>query len=382
MPDHQYTPDSSSDYEASGKANTVDWDVIIQTIKDEKCILCLGPEIYRDQDGKMLEDQMVEFLQVEQNSDIRNFYPQEGVFLFNSEEGRTHIYYKLRRFFENSFSEAEKILEKVAQIPFHFVINLTPDKKLEAAFQDQDLACKADFYWKNRTLTTGAKVPTKKSPLIYNLFGSIEERDSLVLTYQDLFDYFDSILGNRSMPQELKNVISETDNFIFLGIQFERWYMQLLLRVLAKYTKKDSFLRYAAGPQVAEKIKVFCQQQFRIHFVEDHATSFIDRLHHEMGKRDLLRKAGEKQESVLRKIAKLIAKAELQQAITEFKIFLEELGDTAEDLIDDLSVQESRFSRLKRRLQNSSIDERDAEVRQNQIVEAVLEILNQAKAFE
>ena len=382
MPDHQYTPDASSDYEASGKANTVDWDVIIQTIKDEKCILCLGPEIYRDQDGKMLEDQMVEFLQVEQNSDIRNFYPQEGVFLFNSEEGRTHIYYKLRRFFENSFSEAEKILEKVAQIPFHFVINLTPDKKLEAAFQDQDLACKADFYWKNRTLTTGAKVPTKKSPLIYNLFGSIEERDSLVLTYQDLFDYFDSILGNRSMPQELKNVISETDNFIFLGIQFERWYMQLLLRVLAKYTKKDSFLRYAAGPQVAEKIKVFCQQQFRIHFVEDHATSFIDRLHHEMGKRDLLRKAGEKQESVLRKIAKLIAKAELQQAITEFKIFLEELGDTAEDLIDDLSVQESRFSRLKRRLQNSSIDERDAEVRQNQIVEAVLEILNQAKAFE
>lgn len=360
----------------------IDWDVIVQTIREEKCILCIGPEIFADGKGKKLEDLLLTEFDIPNNPDIRNYYPQDGLFLFKTEEAKTRFYYKLKRFYDGSFPSAENLLAQIARIPFHLIINLTPDNLLCRVAEQEGLPCKADFYWKNRSPVNSAKLPSRQSPLVYNLFGSIYERDSLVLTYQDLFDYFDSILGARSMPTELKKIISETDNFIFLGIQFERWYMQLLLRVLSKYNDRDSFLRYASSFNVDEHIAVFCKEQFRITFVQENISEFVGKLLAECQKEGIERKAGVKPASVLKGIRDLIAKADTDNAVQKLKEYLESCGERAEDLCDEALLLAERNNRLQRRLRNGSIDERDAEVKRNQIMEALLGLIRQAENLE
>ena len=367
--------------ETTSKAN-IDWDIIIQTIREEKCILCLGPEIFTDADGRKLEGQLATEFDIPNNPDIRNYYPQDGLFLFSTEESKTRFYYKLKRFFDGNFPRTENLLEKIARIPFHLIISLTPDNLLCRVAEHQGLPCKQDFYWKNRSPVSSAKMPGRQAPLVYNMFGSIHERDSLVLTYQDLFDYFDSILGARSMPTELKKIISETDNFIFLGIQFERWYMQLLLRILSKYNDKDSFLRYASSLSVDEQIAVFCKEQFRITFVQENIHEFIGQLLEECQKEGLERQAGAQPSSVLKGIRTLIGKADTDNAIRKLKEFLEQCGEPAEELCDEAILLAERNNRLQRRIRNGSIDERDAEVKRNQMTEAMLGIIRRAENFE
>lgn len=359
----------------------VDWDIIVQTIKEEKCILCLGPEIFTESENRKLEDLLNDSL-IESNPDIRNYYPGDGLFLFNSEEGKTRFYYKLKRFYDQSFPATEELLAKLARIPFHLIITVTPDELLNRAFSNQNLPYKNDFYWKNRTPSTSTKLPNQQLPLIYNIFGSVTERDSLVLTYQDLFDYFDSIFGARSMPTELKKIISETDNFLFLGIQFEKWYMQLLLRILARYNTKDSFLRYAASLNVEDQVVTFCREQFRITFVREKIPAFVEKLLGECRKEGLVREPRDKQPSVIAGIRKQIEKADLESALVRLRSFLDSYGEAAENLCDEVILLTERNNRLSRRLRNGTIDERDADLKRNQITETLLGIIRQAEPLE
>lgn len=367
--------------EPTPKTN-IDWDIILQTIREEKCILCIGPEVFTDGSGRKLEAQLAAEFDIPNNKDIRTYYPKDGLFLYPNEESKTRFYYKLKRFYNGHFPEAEDLLAKIAQMPFHLIINLTPDNLLGRVSKEQGLLCKQDFYWKNRSPVSSTRKPSGRIPMVYNMFGSIDERDSLVLTYQDLFDYFDSILGARSMPDELRRIISETDNFIFLGIPFERWYMQLLLRVLSKYNKKDSFLRYASSFNVDEQIAVFCKEQFRITFVQENIHDFVNRLFQECQREGLIRKVGAEQPSVLKKIRSLISKADTENAIQTLKVFLDDIGEPADSLYDEVFLLAERNNRLQRRVRNGSIDDRDAEVRHNQLMETLLGILRRAESFE
>jgi hypothetical protein len=359
----------------------IDWDIILQTIKEEKCILCLGPDVFTESENQRIEDMLNEAL-IADNPDVRNYYPGDGLFLFNSEDGKTRFFYKLKRFYEQSFPATAQLLAKLACIPFHLIITVTPDELLGRAFSEQNLTYKTDFYWKNRTPATTAKLPNRQHPLIYNIFGSVSERDSLVLTYQDLFDYFDSIFGARSMPTELKKIISETDNFLFLGIQFEKWYMQLLLRILGRYNVKDSFLRYATSLNVNDQIVTFCQEQFRITFVREKIPAFVDQLLARCLDAGLERRPSVVQTSVLAGIRKQVGKGEVESALTQLRTFLESSNEASEELFDELVLLTERNNRLMRRLRNGTIEERDAEVKRNQITETLLHLIRQAELFE
>ncbi len=360
----------------------IDWEIIVQTIKEDKCILFLGPEVYTDESGNTLEQQIMSFLELENDKDIQNYYSKDGLFLFHSEEGKTRLYYRLKRFFDQSFPKAQAILEKIVDIPFQFIVVLTPDNLLEKTFLEKQFNCKTDFYWKNRTPSTSVNLPSKHRPLIYNMFGSIKERDSLILTHEDLFDYFNSILGARSMPDELKNLISQTDNFLFLGIRFDRWYMQLLLRVLAKYNAQNNFLRYASSLKISPDIISFCMEQFRITFVDLEIEDIVEKLHKECETRHLLREPEEENTSELTRIRALIAKARTDEAITRFNQLLTDAGEPAEELLDQLILNTERLNRLNRKINNATITESDAEVKYNQITQRILALVNEAKPFE
>lgn len=360
---------------------SIDWDFTLDTIRDGRCILFLGPELFTTTSGKKLNESLLEFLQHPENDDILNYYPAEDLFLFKNKGAQTKTYYKIKNFFQQSFPEAERVLEKIAQIPFQFIISVTPDNKLTEVYDRMNFKSKSDFYWKNHSSTGKVKLPAKDSPLVYNLFGTTEMQESMVLTHNDLFDFFSSIFGERSMPKELKHVIQKAHNLIFLGIPFQKWYLQLLLRILSLHNDGD-FMRYAANQAIEESMASLVNQQFSIKFLPENVEGFVDELYNRCETEGMLKEVSAGKPSLSKRILELITNDNIDEALDRLKEFLENLGEHGADLLDDIVLLTNRHKRLKKRTMQGVIDSRDADVETNKVRKSLLELLNEAKSLE
>lgn len=361
--------------------SSIDWDFTLDTIREGKCILFLGPELYTTTDGKKLGEAMLEFLQYPGNSDILNYYPEEDLFLFKNKGAQTKTYYKIKSFFQQSFPEAEKILEKISKIPFQFIISVIPDHKLNQVYDRMNFKSKSDFYWRNHSSTSKVKLPSKDAPLVYNLFGTIELQESMVLTHNDLFDFFHSIFGERSMPKELKHVIQKAHNLIFLGIPFNKWYLQLLLRILSLHNDSD-FMRYAANQTVDEEMAALCKHQFSIKFLPEHVGEFINQLYERCEQAGMLKEVTAGKVSFFEQIQQLVAKDKIDEALEGIKEFLDNLGEHGIDLIDDAILLINRHKRLNKRKLQGIIANSDAQLESNKVRKSVLDLLREVKTLE
>lgn len=360
----------------------IDWGFITETIKNEKCILFIGPELFKDENELTLEEQMFDYLDVDNNPDIQNFYKEDGFFLFTSGTKKTKSYYKIKKFYNRSCPKSQVIFEKLAKIPFHFVISITPDTKCYEAFDSDGYKSRFDFYWKKQKADNAISKPTSKSPIIYNMFGSIDSQDSMILTHDDLFDYFESIFQENSMPEKLKLNIKEAHNFIFLGLDFEKWYMQILLRILYLHNDKYEFMRYAANQKVSEELKAFCYQQFKIEFVPNQINEFVDELYEECEKIGLLRKQELKKGSLIEQFRNMLAQDKIDEVLDGIKCFLEGLGELGKELLDDAILLTNRHRRLNRKINQGVMDTKDIETQSNKIRLSLIELLTEAKDFE
>lgn len=366
---------------SSNDALGIDWEFTLDTIREGKCILFLGPELYTSSSGKKLDELLLEFLQFPDNSDILNYYPSDDLFLFKNKGAQTKTYYKIKNFYQQSFPETEELLEKVAQIPFELIISVTPDNKLNKVYDRLNFKNKSDFYWRNHSSTTKVKLPSKDSPLVYNLFGTTEMQESMVLTHNDLFDFFNSIFGERSMPKELKHVIQKAHNLIFLGIPFNKWYLQLLLRILSLHNDGD-FMRYAANQKMDKDMESLCDQQFKIRFLPENVGGFIDELYTQCKAKGILKEISTGKKSLSDVIHDLVSKDRIDDALARLKEFLEALGEYGEDLIDDVLLLINRHKRLNKRKLQGIIDHKDAELETNKVRKSLLDLLNEAKTLE
>ncbi|MCP4285190.1 MAG: CHAT domain-containing protein, partial [Gammaproteobacteria bacterium] len=72
--------------------------------------------------------------------------------------------------------------------------------------------------------------PSEARPLIYHLFGSLEEPRSLVLTEDDYFDYLIGVTGNKDLiPAIVRRALVDTA-LLFLGFQLDDWNFRVLFR--------------------------------------------------------------------------------------------------------------------------------------------------------
>ena len=181
-------------------------------------------------------------------------------------------------------------MKQLAKIPFHVLLSVTPDKLLPQAFQEENFEFQFDHY-KKKQEPPKIKKPTKESPLIYNLLGCVDNEESLILTHNDLYDYFKSIFELNSLPEQLKQALKnrEINCFIFLGVPFDKWYMQLLMRELGIHQNQDDFIRYAVNQSMTEEIKTFCAEQFTIQFVDKNIPDFVQKLYEISTELDVLR---------------------------------------------------------------------------------------------
>ena len=87
--------------------------------------------------------------------------------------------------------------------------------------------------------------PDENNPLIYHLFGRLDEVDSLVLTEDDYFDYLIGVTSNKDLvPTYVRRALSDTA-LLFVGFQLDDWNFRILFRSIMAQEGRSRRRRYA-----------------------------------------------------------------------------------------------------------------------------------------
>jgi len=305
----------------------------------------------------------------------------DGFLYFRSLAKKTLSFLPIKEFYNSPRPETDAILEKIARIPFHFIITLLPDDRIAEAFRRQLFAYRKSFYFKKNPAEPIPK-PTAQMPVIYNILGNIEKQDSLVLTHDDLFDYLESVFQQRSMAETLKTEIREAKNFIMLGLPFDRWYMHLLLRLLSLHVNAQ-LVKYADGHGRNEIVTSWCQDEFQINFISSNISEFIDTLEQKCAGKKMLREPIQQEEGAkLNIIRQLIGQDELEKALTKLDEFLRLFGTETKEHQDDILHISGSLRRLKKKKRNGVLSENQINQERNRIRVDLLEVISEVSHLE
>ncbi|HLE51573.1 MAG TPA: CHAT domain-containing protein [Anaerolineales bacterium] len=94
--------------------------------------------------------------------------------------------------------------------------------------------------------------PTPQRPLVYHLFGRLDEPDSIVLTEDDFFDFLIGVTRNRDLiPSPVRRSLADTA-LLFLGFQMDDWQFRVLFRSILSQQGGERRARY---PHIAVQIE-------------------------------------------------------------------------------------------------------------------------------
>jgi hypothetical protein len=234
--------------------NEEDWKDLVDEIKKGKCILVLGPEtsiISPDNSDICLSDvlskELIEELGTDNDFDTKNLEIKDFCctsLFYNYKTNRNRLIRKVSNFYQQYENSPNKLFDFLAALPFQLIINATPDTRMTKALKGSGKS-PVEAYYNFR----GGKIDMvdwdgnrndPSNPLVFYLYGSVENDDSLVLTENDLLSYLVAII--KKDPPIQKNISSElidkSNSFLFLGFGFRNWYLRILLYVLLDREKK------------------------------------------------------------------------------------------------------------------------------------------------
>jgi hypothetical protein len=167
-------------------------------------------------------------------------------------------------------------LVDLAALPFKLVVSTVPGKQMEEAFHSYSTKTPAcDWYHFNGPRQDMVHEGTSDKPLVYHLYGCIDELKSLVLAEDDLLDFLVNVIsGNPPLPNNIRSAFKSKDNcFLFLGFGFKYWYLRILLHVLYKGGRDNhSFaledFDISVDPFTVERTKLFFQEGHKIYFFD------------------------------------------------------------------------------------------------------------------
>jgi hypothetical protein len=174
------------------------------------------------------------------------------------------------RDYEDQTTEAHL---KLAQLPFSLCIDITHVAFMEKAYEQVGNSPLRDFYSFRKPKPPSPIKGTPERPLIYKLFGSPEEPDSLVITENDLLDFLVNV--SKSAPPLPSDLTSRLRNpqtsFLFLGFGFHNWHFRILLHALKAENERRNI------SMALEDIAFFdhpYQQQTMLFYDKEHRLEF------------------------------------------------------------------------------------------------------------
>jgi SIR2-like domain len=259
--------------------DAINWEILLHELESGKCILCVGADIFSESIDERTEKKLATTLR--KNSEalgIRVY--DDGWFHYLQNRDELSTWFTIKNFYENNLSDsATPIFTDISALPFHLVLNFSPDYKMrdayKAAGKPHEFACLYKNPESGKTILKEGVEGTKEKPLLFNMLGEIEDKDSLVMTYDDLFGYMAAIFEYKRMPQAVKLKIQNATHFIFIGMPLDKWYFHLFMRVMNLHRGRGKSKRFAATYTVDAGNASFCEEQYTLTFVQDNIAAFI-----------------------------------------------------------------------------------------------------------
>lgn len=266
-----------------------DWEELTEFIADGKCVLFLGPGATVNYANSERQTQFFEELVRQYPNYLDSYNKGDDFLIFKDRKGFSTISRNIKNFYEEDFSS--EMLAKLAQIPFHFIILLSPDMSLNREMKAQNFAFHADYFSKSNVANITS--PNKTTlPLLYHIVGCTEEPNSLLISHSTMYAYIRSFSERLPQFQWLKTALSEdnVNRILFLGVDFDKWYYQLMLDMLD--LEEIPCIRHAYIHDTWESpMRSIWEKHFLIDFVPNQITEFVDTLHQHCKQKNVLRKA-------------------------------------------------------------------------------------------
>ncbi|MBL7817563.1 MAG: SIR2 family protein [Saprospiraceae bacterium] len=320
--------------------DTLNWDDILEDIEEQRAVLLIGHNFFPNAHGE-LNTQLSEKLKEK----LLYFYNRDGLFLFKDSDAKTTAQQVTARFYKSNAPD-DDILKKVVEMPFRLMISANPDKFLVNAFAQYKQPLQFDYFSSNnKECEYKIERPSGENPLLYNLCGSVEDQESLILDYDDLFKMLKTLLADLKVPNEIRLPLMKTTTYIFVGFHFERWYTQLFLRYLNMNDNQfsNNSRNYVLKTTFKDTdMQQFFMEQFNVKFIGADWL-FFEQMHKRFAKKypNKLRKVVEQLSPTATTISQLVAKSEYASAFSMLKIFASQFD---KDDLDMLTMAESAFS--------------------------------------
>ncbi len=348
-------------------------DLIVESIIEEQCVLMLGPEVCLNTDGTPISSDLLRYFEEETSLQIEK--DTDNLILFKDKTSKTFFWTELKKYYRK-YKPADDIPKKLSQIPFHLIIPITNDITLNQCFDELGMEYDFHFYNKKQNPDPIKNLPSKANPLIYNLFGCIIDEDSLIVTNDDLFEFLFSVLGDKELPIKLKSALQRIKVFVFLGFDFEKWYLKLILRLFGLH--QDAVPIASKGDSdIGEQTKNFYVNNFEMKFLDTNCKDFVKDLYKNFQKRGLLREIKPVEERpITTEIKDHLGKNEIVDALEKLLDYVEVESQEHENSV---ILQSNKYYDLMKKKKDGTISETDANMQLTKITLALLNIADELK---
>jgi hypothetical protein len=269
---------------------TRDYENLLGALKDGTCAIILGPEFYllsNSDEG-----------QIKNHSDAihddflvdKKYVVEDGFFYSNENDDseEINILRKIASYYRNL--SVPNYYDLLAELPFYLAISLSPDDLLSKAMNSNTrkhgfiyFKKGSGLYERNFEEESWEKLSELKSPattskpLIFNFQGIYEDFQSLIFTYDSLFNFLYSIFPETKLPDNLRAEISKASTFLFLGFGYERWYLKIIFFILQKLTYEGRREKKAIFNFNLEHNKMveFYSNKFQLKFFKESTFSLL-----------------------------------------------------------------------------------------------------------
>lgn len=271
------------------------WKDLLFAIRKGKCLLLLGAGASTLTKNGVTRP-LTEWLALELSEQLRkDQHPIEdsesSSLLYVATEFMQHfkstvaLQREVERFYREQAKQPNELLRVIAKLPFSLVINTAPDALLEKAWLGEFKEVRKTYYslHKERSKEEAdlqIEDPTGDCPLLYNLFGSVEDSASLVLTERDRLKFIEDIIQhNNAIPNAILKEFKEDKVVLFLGFDFEQWHLRILpKKIFQKEEINNSVLVPNGGQYLSKGAMVFYEKQYKMDFLPQDPLAFVQEL--------------------------------------------------------------------------------------------------------
>ncbi len=264
-----------------------DWTSLVYAIERGNCTLMLGPDAVMgtiDDEHLPVHEALAGFVRAKLGppyAHLDRSRPSSVAQAAVAAEDPFTLQGWVEEFMER-FEADDDVLRDLAALPFELVINTSPGPSVRRIFEEVRPATYSDYYDRTAPVRPMLPDPTPDAPIIYNLYGSLDQPTSLILTESDRLDFLVSVISDEPpLPPKLKSALRDPERtLLFLGFELDQWQFRVLLHVLARDARRryKSFAFETDDLGLDEDTREFYRTGHKIHFVVGEPMEFAREL--------------------------------------------------------------------------------------------------------